>query len=37
MRKKTKVEKGFLALLITPEIVLLSVFIVSTILYLFFS
>ena len=35
MRKKTKSEKGLLALLLAPEIVLFSAMVVSGLKYLF--
>jgi len=35
MRKKTKFEKGFLALLVAPEIICIVALVVSGIIYLF--
>jgi len=37
MRKKSKFEKGFLAMLMAPEIVLITAMAVSGIIYLFIS
>lgn len=36
LKKKTKLEKGFLALLVTPDIIFLLLVIVSGIIYFFF-
>jgi len=35
MRKKSKIEKGFLAMLLAPEVMLITAMIVSGIIYLF--
>lgn len=37
MRKKSKIEKGFLALLATPDIIAVTFMLVAGIIYLFLS
>lgn len=37
MRKKTKVEKGILALLVTPDVIAITLMIVAGVIYLFVS